>query len=124
MPELHLTPFLIADQGRHTEVPTIAIQRLPCVLGRASACDQRLDDPMVSRRHCAFLWRGGQVWVEDLASRNGTRLDGEPVLAPRPVADGAMLQVAHLSFTVHLEGFPAQPRLQPAGSRERGHGRE
>jgi pSer/pThr/pTyr-binding forkhead associated (FHA) protein len=114
----------VPDQGRPVEVPTLAIRNLPCVLGRAPACDLRLDDPMVSRRHCAFSLRGGQVWVEDLASRNGTRLDGEPVLAPRPVADGAMLQVAHLTFTVHLEGSPAQPRLQPAGSRERGHGRE
>jgi predicted component of type VI protein secretion system len=119
MPELHLTPFLMADQGRHTEVPTIAIHCLPCVLGRASACDQRLDDPMISRRHCAFLLRGGHVWVEDLASRNGTRLDGEPVVAPRLLRNGATLQLAHLTFTVRLDGSPAEECFQPAGAHQR-----
>jgi pSer/pThr/pTyr-binding forkhead associated (FHA) protein len=82
------------------------------VLGRASECDHRIKDPLVSRRHCAFSLRDGQVCVEDLASHNGTRLDGEPVHAPRPVADGAILQVADWTFVIRLEGFPAESRSQ------------
>jgi pSer/pThr/pTyr-binding forkhead associated (FHA) protein len=81
------------------------------VLGRASECDHRINDPMISRRHCAFSLRDGRVWVEDLASRNGTRLDGEPVHAPRPVADGATLQVADWTFVIRQEGSPAECRL-------------
>jgi pSer/pThr/pTyr-binding forkhead associated (FHA) protein len=61
---------------------------------------------MVSRRHCALSFRDGQVWVEDLASRNGTRIDGEPVLAPRPVVDGATLELACLTFVVRQDDFP------------------
>jgi pSer/pThr/pTyr-binding forkhead associated (FHA) protein len=104
MPEIHLVACGVADPEHGGKVPTIAIRHLPCVLGRASACDHRIDDPMISRRHCAFSFRDGQVWVEDLASRNGTRIDGEPVQSPRPVADGATLQLARLTFVIRQEG--------------------
>jgi pSer/pThr/pTyr-binding forkhead associated (FHA) protein len=74
---------------------------------------------MISRRHCVFLLRGGHVWVEDLVSRNGTRLDGEPVVGPRLLRNGATLQLAHMTFTVRLDGSPAEKRFQAAGSHER-----
>jgi pSer/pThr/pTyr-binding forkhead associated (FHA) protein len=102
MPEIHLVACG-ADKQHGDEPPLIAIRHLPCVLGRASACDHRIDDPMISRQHCAFSWRDGQVWVEDLASLNGTRIDGKPVHSPRPVADGATLQLARLTFVVRQE---------------------
>lgn len=108
MPEIHLVACGVTAQERTDEVPTIAISHLPCVLGRASECDHRLDDPMISRRHCAFSFRDGQVWIEDLASRNGTRLDGEPVLAPCPLVDGATLQLARLSFVVRQNSLQSR----------------
>jgi pSer/pThr/pTyr-binding forkhead associated (FHA) protein len=107
MPEIHLVACGVADPEHGGKVPTIDIRRLPFVLGRASTCDHRIDDPMISRQHCAFSMRDGQVWVEDLASRNGTRIDGEPVRTPCPVADGAMLQLARCTFLVRLEDTPA-----------------
>jgi pSer/pThr/pTyr-binding forkhead associated (FHA) protein len=113
-------PYYVSEQGHKTEFPAIAIRHLPCVLGRASACDERLDHPLISRRHCAFSLRDGQVWVEDLASRNGTRLDGETVLAPRPIADGATLQLAYLTFTIRVEGSAAQPALPRDWKQSRG----
>jgi pSer/pThr/pTyr-binding forkhead associated (FHA) protein len=105
----------MADRKHQEEAPTIAIGRLPCVLGRASACDYRIDNPTISRRHCALSYRAGQVWVEDLASRNGTRIDGEPVLAPRPVPDGATLQLAGLTFVLRQESTPPELRSKPDG---------
>jgi pSer/pThr/pTyr-binding forkhead associated (FHA) protein len=115
MPEIHLVPREAADQQRSDEARTIAISRLPCVIGRASWCDHRINDPMISRRHCALSFRDGQVWVEDLASRNGTRLNGNPVLAPRPVEHGAVLQLAHYGFVVRLEYFPSESHQSSEG---------
>jgi len=115
MPEIQLVACGETAQVCPDEVATIAISRLPCVLGRASGCDHRIDNPMISRQHCAFSFHDGQVWVEDLASRNGTRIDGESVLAPRPVVDGATLQLACLTFVVRREDSPAESRLNPAG---------
>ena len=51
------------------------------VIGREGV-DLVLEDPEVSRRHVAVRPREGGVEVEDLGSRNGTRVDGTPVGAP------------------------------------------
>lgn len=49
------------------------------VVGRDPDCDVVLDDDRVSRRH-AILASDGAAWsVTDLASKNGTLLDGVPV---------------------------------------------
>jgi hypothetical protein len=111
MAELHLTPLpAAARQGGH-EPTAHVITRFPCVLGRASACDRCIDDLMVSRRHCVFTLHQGRVWVEDLASRNGTRLNGLPLDGARPVEDGDALQVAHLAFQVRLREAAVEPDL-------------
>jgi pSer/pThr/pTyr-binding forkhead associated (FHA) protein len=78
------------------------------VLGRHSACDHRLAIPHISRRHCAFSVRGGQVWVEDLGSRNGTRLNGQSVEGLQPLHDGDWLELGYLPFKVRLAGLPAE----------------
>ncbi len=108
MPRIHLVTSGGAGDQRMREGPTLAIDRLPCVIGRATGCDCRLNDPMISRRHCTLSYREGQVWVEDLQSLNGTRVDGKPVLGPRPITDGATLQLGHFAFMVRLNGVSAQ----------------
>jgi predicted component of type VI protein secretion system len=48
-------------------------------LGRGSTCDFVVDDPTVSLQHARLSFRQGQWWLEDLASTNGTFLNGEAV---------------------------------------------
>jgi len=45
-------------------------------VGADPACDLCLRDRGVSRHHAEFRLREGRIWVRDLGSRNGTRLDG------------------------------------------------
>jgi len=67
------------------------------VLGRSLDCDLVIADAFLSRRH-AVLHRRDEAWViEDLGSRNGTRVNGELVRQPRPLASG---DVVALSGTV------------------------
>lgn len=49
----------------------------PIFVGRDGACDVRLDDKQVSRRHAAIYPVGGIWWIRDLESGNGTYLDDE-----------------------------------------------
>ena len=49
------------------------------VVGRGTGCDIHLPDPRVSRQHCRIEIRGEELWVEDLGSRFGTRLNGRAV---------------------------------------------
>ena len=49
------------------------------VLGRAEACDLRLDDPRVSRRHALLRGHGGHYWIDDVGSTSGVWVNGRPV---------------------------------------------
>jgi FHA domain len=53
------------------------------LVGRAPNADLRLDDPQVSRLHARIEMRDDGVYVEDLGSRNGTRVDGANVTGSR-----------------------------------------
>ncbi|MEU6867791.1 FtsK/SpoIIIE domain-containing protein [Streptomyces sp. NPDC046876] len=83
-------------------------------IGRSADADIPLDDPDVSRLHCAVTVReDGRVAVADLESTNGTTVDGTEV-GTRPVAlaPGALLRVGET--TLRLAGgcadrLPAVP---------------
>ncbi|MDX2024558.1 MAG: sigma 54-interacting transcriptional regulator [Deltaproteobacteria bacterium] len=47
-----------------------------CLVGSSLACNIRVEDPTVSRRHLALEVRDGALVVTDLESRNGTRIAG------------------------------------------------
>ena len=106
MVEVHLVPLRPDDPalGGRAE---LAISSFPCVLGRGPGCGQRLADPLVSRRHCELSLRGGQVFVEDLGSCNGTSLNRLRLRGARPLFDGDRLDLADCPFQARLVGTPA-----------------
>ncbi|MFE0727825.1 FHA domain-containing protein [Streptomyces antibioticus] len=77
-------------------------------VGRSADADVPLDDPDVSRLHCAVtLGPDGRVTVTDLGSTNGTTVDGAPVKA-RPVrlAPGALLRIGESALRLAPPGGP------------------
>ncbi|NJQ01771.1 FHA domain-containing protein [Streptomyces zingiberis] len=84
-------------------------------IGRSADADVPLDDPDVSRLHCAVtVADDGRVTVADLGSTNGTALDGAPVdERPRPLPPGALLRVGESAL--RLEPAPA---AGPSGAPE------
>jgi len=70
-----------------------------CLVGRGEGCDLALDDARVSRRHARLAPFDGGWRVEDLGSKNGTLVDGEPP------PDGALPEFAWLSFGGLLARF-------------------
>ena len=56
------------------------------LVGRSPSADLRLHDPRVSRLHARIEVRDDGVYVEDLGSRNGTVVEGEPVVEARRLA--------------------------------------
>lgn len=80
-------------------------------IGRSADADVPLDDPDVSRLHCAVtVAADGRVSVADLDSTNGTTLDGSRV-GTRPVRfpPGALLRIGESVL-----------RLSPSGGRRLG----
>jgi pSer/pThr/pTyr-binding forkhead associated (FHA) protein len=87
-------------------VDAIVINNVPCVLGRGPDCDRRIDNDTVSRRHCAFTFREGRAWVEDLGSLNGTFINGIRLLGARPLCADDRLDLGGLHLRVYLPGEP------------------
>ncbi len=87
-------------------------------IGRSADADVPLDDPDVSRLHCAVtVAADGRVSVADLDSTNGTTLDGTRV-SSRPVrfAPGALLRLGESALRLTPAGGPgARVRTAPDG---------
>ncbi|MFJ8144960.1 FHA domain-containing protein [Streptomyces sp. NPDC096048] len=82
-------------------------------LGRSADADVALDDPDVSRMHCAVtVASDGHVSVADLGSTNGTTLDGTRV-GTRPVrfAPGALLRIGESALRLVPVPQGAQARV-------------
>jgi hypothetical protein len=70
-------------------------------LGRGGGCTVPLAfDTFVSQVHARAFDRDGTLWIEDLGSRNGTFVNGEPVHEPTRVAKGARVQVGETVLEV------------------------
>jgi hypothetical protein len=63
------------------------------LVGRSKICDLRLNTPEVSRRHAVVFRQGGAVWITDLASANGTFLDGVRLGRSTMVVAGAVISM-------------------------------
>jgi DNA-binding winged helix-turn-helix (wHTH) protein len=58
------------------------------LLGRDPHCAARIPSLSVSRRHARIVVSGDRALLEDLGSKNGTRLNGRRVTGPTEVSDG------------------------------------
>ena len=65
----------------------------PILIGRADDSTLVLTDDFASSRHARLTNRGGQWYVEDLGSTNGTFLNGSKVGAATKLRRGDRLQV-------------------------------
>ena len=72
------------------------------VVGRDLACGLRFNDPALSRRHLKFVLRQDELFLEDLGSSNGTRLNGQAVVAPIRLADGDTVVVGTRELKIRI----------------------
>ncbi|WP_448319445.1 FHA domain-containing protein, partial [Streptomyces sp. CO7] len=86
-------------------------------VGRSVDAEIPLDDPDVSRTHCAVtVAPDGSVTVADLDSTNGTRLDGRALdRGPVPLAPGALLRVGESTLRLALPSSVPPSPVTPDG---------
>src|SRR5262245_51799421 len=65
-PPLHTPRLFVLRDNESVEV------------GRDPACGLLVDDARVSKRHARLRWTGTGWTIEDLGSKNGTKVNGEP----------------------------------------------
>ncbi|MHB1033368.1 MAG: FHA domain-containing protein [Pirellulales bacterium] len=73
-------PELEVSARSHDQQPTRRrLNRCLTLVGRSEPANLCLGNRTVSRIHCVLYWDGLALWVVDLLSGNGTRLEGRPV---------------------------------------------
>jgi DNA-binding winged helix-turn-helix (wHTH) protein len=68
------------------------------LLGRDEDAVVWIDDAKVSRRHARIVIGESNAVLEDLGSRNGTRLHGERIRSAVELADGDLITIGSASF--------------------------
>ena len=89
--------------GPAERIPLIS---LPFTIGRSETADHTIYSNKVSKEHAAIVAIGGHVAVRDLASTNGTFVNGRRI-GEQILADGDIIHVAHVEFC-----FRHQPAVQ------------
>ena len=91
--------LVIEDEaGTKSSVPFAGTE---LTVGRgAEGISFRLPDRNVSRRHARFVLVNGSVWVEDLGSLIGTRVNGERIGGRRKVRQGDLVQIGDYDLVV------------------------
>jgi DNA-binding NtrC family response regulator len=76
------------------------------IIGRAEDAQLRLEDASVSRRHARVDIDGTDVWLSDLGSHNGTRLNGMRVEGRAWLSSGDEVGVGTLTLVFHRGARP------------------
>lgn len=89
----------------------ITIEKDVCVVGRLREhCDIVLEKKSISKMHCVLIKTDGLLFVRDLASTNGVKVNGQRITRGA-LLPGDQLAFASEKFKVHLGADPAPPRV-------------
>lgn len=75
------------------------------VIGRSADCDVRLEDAAVSRHHAEVAWNMVAYELRDLASQNGSFVNGQQV-SRQPIYDGDLLEFGLVQLRVRIGQGP------------------
>jgi hypothetical protein len=80
------------------------------VIGRSPSCNLTLEDPLVSRRHVKIHIDEDHARLDDLGSRNGTLINGEPVFENHRLSHQDRIRIgSHEMLFIEEKRFPSTP---------------
>jgi pSer/pThr/pTyr-binding forkhead associated (FHA) protein len=91
-------------------VDDLVIQSLPITIGRGEDADICVNDDWASRHNCRLIEKDGQLWVSDLKSSNGTRLNGKSI-DEHKVASGDELTIGITTFKISYSRLPINTKI-------------
>lgn len=105
-------PASIQFQLPGAERQAVDLKPLPFVIGRAESVDLQIPANRVSREHAVVSWEGGEFWIRDLGSTNGTFVNGARVERHR-LGHGDTLCIADIDLQLLLDeaAFLSQQEL-------------
>ena len=101
-------PISLQMDGPDTTARLLHFRAGDVLVGRDPDCECAILDETVSARHVRFTYHHGHWWVEDLGSRNGTGLNGEPLTTATIVVNGDLVKCGQSSLRVILDTQPSR----------------
>jgi DNA-binding response OmpR family regulator len=102
------SPVLIGQsgpvQGNRWTIPPAGV-----TLGRDNGCEVVIADRQVSRRHAQIDRRAGKTFISDLASKNGTCVNGLPIKDEVELKDGDLVQIALAAGFIYVASDSTMP---------------
>jgi DNA-binding NtrC family response regulator len=114
---------LVAVFGPRRDIPpAVTLQGGPLQIGREGHAGVALDDDEVSRRHAELAYdpAADRWWIRDMASRNGTWVDGARV-DRAALGHGAVVRIGQTLLVAVDLVIPCGQRLRRDGRALRGH---
>jgi DNA-binding winged helix-turn-helix (wHTH) protein len=102
------SPVLIGQSGPVQGVRWV-IPPAGVTLGREEGCEVVIPDRQVSRRHAKIDRRGGKTYISDLASKNGTWVNGVAVKEEVEIKDGDLVQIALAAGFLYVASDSTMP---------------
>ena len=84
---------------------------LPAIIGRGKDVTFTIKHPLLSRKHCEVFEESGSVQVRDLASLNGTFVNGSRVDGIAAVDSGSQLKLGAVVMEVQYNGASAEDTI-------------
>jgi pSer/pThr/pTyr-binding forkhead associated (FHA) protein len=106
---------LLAPLPKHKPVPDVPLHRPVTLVGSRRTARLHLSSSTVSKAHCLFVVTPHGAFVRDLLSREGTRINDEPI-QERDLADGDEVRIGRFHFL-----YKDPRELPPAGDRPDEH---
>jgi pSer/pThr/pTyr-binding forkhead associated (FHA) protein len=72
------------------------------ILGRDESSDFQISDQTVSSQHARLSYHQNQWWLKDMASTNGTFLNGEAVTAQVVITQGDRLRLGQVGVMIQI----------------------
>jgi len=94
-------PAEVMSLAQLRPVVNFRLKSSKAIIGRDPDCDVQLsEDFYVSRHHAQITFDDGNYFVEDLGSKNGTKLNGSQIIAREPLKHGDIVTIGQTHFIV------------------------
>lgn len=97
--------LVTVEGSKHPQ--SLRLRSEEAIVGRREGCDVRIPSHSVSRRHCRLSFREDLLTVEDLASSNGTFVNGQRIARPEVLKPGDQLEIGPVTFLVQYTLTPS-----------------
>lgn len=94
-------PQLNHDIGNiGTKIQQLLQQKGSVIFGRSEGADIKIDNNLVSRQHAKISSSGGQIFLEDLGSMNGTFVNGQRIKGRVQISSSDDIIIGRLRFSL------------------------